>query len=196
MVADNKSLGKFQLTGLPPAPRGIPQIDVTFNIDADGILHVTAKDKATEKTASITIKDSSRLDTTEIERMRREAEVHAEDDRKKTELVELRNRADQLVYSVEKALADLGAKVDGAKRSEIEDRMRVLREKLGKDATSDELKRAMDDLSKSASEVVAKAYEASHGAPAGSPDSTATNGGTADGGKDEGEYIDAEYDKP
>jgi len=119
MAADNKSLGKFQLTGLPPAPRGVPQIDVTFNIDADGILHVTAKDKATGKSSSITIKESSRLDEAEIERMRKEAEAHAEEDRKKAELAEVRNRADQLIYAVEKALADLGEKVDSAKRSEI-----------------------------------------------------------------------------
>ncbi|MCX6091335.1 MAG: molecular chaperone DnaK, partial [Candidatus Bipolaricaulota bacterium] len=130
MASDNKSLGKFQLTGLPPAPRGIPQIDVTFNIDADGILHVTAKDKATEKTSSITITDSSRLDSNEIERMRKEASEHADEDRRKAESVEIRNRADQLTYSVEKAMADLGGKVDGQKRSEIEDRIRALRTKL------------------------------------------------------------------
>ena len=111
MATDNKSLGKFQLTGLPPAPRGIPQIDVTFNIDANGILNVTAKDKATEKSASIAITESSRLDESEIEKMRREAEEHAEEDKKKAEEVEVRNQADQLVYSVEKALSDLGEKV-------------------------------------------------------------------------------------
>ncbi len=194
MASDNKSLGKFQLIGLPPAPRGIPQIDVTFNIDADGILHVTAKDKATEKTSSITITDSSRLDASEIERMRQAAAEHADEDRRKAEAAEIRNRADQLTYSVEKAMADLGDKVDGQKRAEIEDRIRALRTKLEQNASADELKRGMDELSKSAQDVVAKAYEASHGAQPGG----ATDGGPTQQGPerpDDGEYIDAEYDK-
>jgi molecular chaperone DnaK len=193
MASDNKSLGKFQLTGLPPAPRGVPQIDVSFNIDADGILHVTAKDKATEKTASITIKDSSRLDSSEIERMRKEAAAHEAEDRQKAEHAEVRNRGDQLTYSVEKALSDLGAKVEGSKRSEIEDRIRALRTKLSENASTEELKRAMDDLSKAAQDVVSKAYsgESQGGGPG--PDGA---GPSQDGGKpDDGEYIDAEYDK-
>jgi molecular chaperone DnaK len=197
MASDNKSLGKFQLTGLPPAPRGIPQIDVTFNIDADGILHVTAKDKATEKTSSITITDSSRLDSNEIERMRKEASEHADEDRRKAESVEVRNRADQLTYSVEKAMADLGGKVDGGKRSEIEDRIRALRTKLEQNASAEELKRGMDELSKSAQEVVSKAYEQSQGAQ-GAQRPGGAEGGAAKGGDepdDGGEYIDAEYDK-
>jgi len=197
MASDNKSLGKFQLTGLPPAPRGIPQIDVTFNIDADGILHVTAKDKATEKTASITIKDSSRLDQTEISRMQKEASEHAEEDRRKGEHAEIRNRADQLTYSVEKAMSDLGGKVDSAKRSEIEDRIRALRSKLEQNASTDELKRAMDDLSKSAQDIVAKAYSAegapASGGPAGSGPEHGSNTGKDE--PDDGGYIDAEYDK-
>jgi molecular chaperone DnaK len=190
MASDNKSLGKFQLTGLPPAPRGIPQIDVTFNIDADGILHVTAKDKATEKTASISITDSSRLDNAEIERMTKEAEAHAEEDRKKAEQAEARNHADQLTYSVEKALADLGEKVDGSKRSEIEDRIRQLRGKLDSNAPAEEIKRAMDQLSKSSQEVIAKAYEKPQGDAQAGP---STEEPAPD--KDEDEYIDAEYDK-
>ncbi len=194
MASDNKSLGKFQLTGLPPAPRGIPQIDVTFNIDADGILHVTAKDKATEKTASIAITDSSRLDSTEIERMRKAASEHAEEDRRKSEHAEIRNRADQLTYSVEKAMADLGAKVDGKKRSEIEDRVRALRAKLEENASTDELKHAMDELSKSAQDVVSKAYgEAQGAAQPGGPAGEREAGGGDE--PDDGGYIDAEYDK-
>ncbi len=194
MASDNKTLGKFQLTGLPPAPRGIPQIDVTFNIDADGILHVTAKDKATEKSSSITITDSSRLDSNEIERMRKEASEHADEDRRKAESVEIRNRADQLTYSVEKAMADLGSKVDGQKRSEIEDRIRALRTKLEQNAPTEELKRGMDELSKSAQDVVSKAYEQTQGAQRpGAPEGGAAKGG--DEPDDGGEYIDAEYDK-
>ncbi len=195
MASDNKSLGKFQLIGLPPAPRGVPQIDVTFNIDADGILHVTAKDKATEKTSSITITDSSRLDSNEIERMRKEAAEHQEEDRRKAEHAEVRNHADQLTYSVEKAMSDLGDKVDGKKRSEIEDRIRTLRTKLDQSAPDEELKRAMDDLSKSAQDVVSKAYEQGQGAqqPSGGPAEGSQGGGDAPG--DGGDYIDAEYDK-
>jgi len=191
MAADNKSLGKFQLTGLPPAPRGVPQIDVTFSIDADGILHVTAKDKATGKSSSITIKDSSRLDEAEIERMRKEAEAHAEEDRKKAELAEVRNRADQLIYAVEKALADLGEKVDPAKRSEIEDQIRSLREKLDQNADAADLRRAIEGLTKASQEVTTEAYKQ---AEATSPGSGEAAGSTDDDG-DDSEYIDAEYDE-
>jgi len=193
MAADNKSLGKFQLTGIPPAPRGVPQIDVTFNIDADGILHVTAKDKATGKSSSITIKDSSRLDEGEIDRMRREAEEHAEEDKKKAEFVELRNRGDQLVYSVEKALSDLGEKVGSAQRSEIEDKIRRLREKLDQGNDAAGLRRAIDELTKSSQEVIAQAYQAGQG---GGPEPAGTGEPESDGASDEnGEYIDAEYEE-
>ncbi|RLE36178.1 molecular chaperone DnaK [Candidatus Acetothermia bacterium] len=189
MAADNKSLGRFQLTGLPPAPRGVPQIDVTFNIDADGILHVTAKDKATGKSSSITIKDSSRLDEAEIERMRKEAEAHAEEDRKKAELAEVRNRADQLIYSVEKALSDLGEKVDPSKRSEIEDQIRGLREKLGQNAEAADLRRAIEELTKASQEITAAAYKEAETTGAGTGEAKAAD----DDGDDE--YIDAEYDE-
>jgi len=195
MAGDNKSLGKFQLTGIPPAPRGIPQIDVTFNIDADGILHVTAKDKATSKSASITIQDSSRLDDTEIERMRQEAEEHAEEDKKRSEIAEVRNQADQVIYSVEKALSDLGEKVDSVKRSEIEDQIRRLREKLDGEADVGEIRSALEELSKASQEVAQQAYQQAQadgtaGSEAGEPGDTAA----PDEGEDDGEYIDAEYD--
>jgi len=190
MAADNKSLGKFQLTGLPPAPRGIPQIDVTFNIDADGILHVTAKDKATNKSASITIKDSSRLDEPEIERMRQEAEAHAEDDRKKAEHIEVRNQADQLVYSVEKALSDLGGKVPAQQRGEIEDQLRRLKEKLSQDASMEELRQTMQELSKSSQQLAEEAYK--QATPEQSPSSSEES--SEEDEDDGGEYIDAEYD--
>ena len=193
MAADNKSLGKFQLTGLPPAPRGIPQIDVSFNIDADGILHVTAKDKATSKSSSITIQDSSRLDESEIERMRVEAEEHAEEDKRKSELVEVRNRADQLIYSAEKALSELGEKVDVAKRSDIEDRIRRLREKLDKNAEVAEIRRETEELAKASQEIAAEAYKEAEAAGGG----TAPGGGEtgSDEDEDNGDYIDAEYDE-
>jgi len=199
MATDNKLLGTFQLTGIPPAPRGVPQIDVTFNIDADGILHVTAKDKATAKTASITIQDSSHLDDAEIERMRKEAEEHAEEDKQKSEQAELRNQADQLIYSVEKALSDLGEKVDSAKRSEIEDQIRRLREKLDSNAPASEVRQALEELSKASQEVAQQAYQESQGAAGGGQPGTGPT--TPEGGQegpsedDGGEYIDAEYDE-
>ncbi len=199
MAADNKFLGKFQLAGLPTAPRGVPQIDVTFNIDADGILHVTAKDKATSKTASITITESSRLQDDEIQKMQQEAEAHAEEDRKRAEEIETRNQADQLVYSVEKTLSDLGDKVPQEKRSEIEDHLRTLREKIASDASLDELKKAMEQLSQSAQQLAQQAYEqaqAQGGTAEGSStqegEQTGSSGDEAD--EDDGEYIDAEYD--
>ncbi|MBV6394962.1 MAG: Chaperone protein DnaK [Anaerolineales bacterium] len=120
MAADNKSLGKFTLDGIPPAPRGVPQIEVTFDIDANGILKVTAKDKATGRTQHITITASSGLSEAEVEKMRKDAESHAEEDRKRKELIEARNQADNAVYTAEKALKEFGDKVPADVKSEIE----------------------------------------------------------------------------
>ncbi|MBI5933718.1 MAG: molecular chaperone DnaK [Chloroflexi bacterium] len=120
MANDNKSLGKFILDGIPPAPRGVPQIEVTFDIDANGILKVTAKDKATGRTQHITITASSGLSDSEVEKMRKDAEAHAEDDRKRKELIEARNQADNTVYTADKALKEFGDKVPAEVKSEIE----------------------------------------------------------------------------
>jgi molecular chaperone DnaK len=120
MASDNKSLGKFNLDGIPPAPRGVPQIEVTFDIDANGILKVTAKDKATGRTQHITITASSGLSESEVEKMRKDAESHAEDDRKRKDLIEARNQADNTVYTAEKALKEFGDKVPAEVKSEIE----------------------------------------------------------------------------
>ena len=193
MSADNKSLGTFQLTSIPPAPRGIPQIDVIFNIDADGILHVTATDKATSKSASITIQDSSRLDDSDIERMRKEAEEHADEDKKTAELIEARNQADQLIYAAEKAMSDLGEKVDSAKRSEIEDQIRQLRDKLSQDAELEDLKQAIEALSKASQELAQQAYQETQAG--GGASSEATTSSADSEPEDDGEYIDAEYDE-
>ena len=124
---DNKSLGKFDLTDIPPQPRGMPQIEVTFDIDANGIMHVGAKDKATGKEQKIAIKASSGLSEEEIKRMVSDAEAHAEEDKKFRELVDSRNRADQLVHAVEKSLKDLGDKVDGGERAKVESALSDLR---------------------------------------------------------------------
>ena len=192
MSTDNKSLGTFQLTSIPPAPRGIPQIGVIFNIDADGILHVTAKDKATSKSASITIQDSSRLDDSDIERMRKEAEEHADEDKKTVELIEVRNQADQLIYATEKAMSDLGEKVDSAKRSEIEDQIRQLRDKLSQGAGLEDLKQAIEALSKASQEIAQQAYQETQQA---SDSGDATTSSDDSEPEDDGEYIDAEYDE-
>ncbi len=184
MAADNKSLGRFQLTGLPPAPRGVPQIDVTFAIDADGILNVTAKDKATGKSASIEIKETSRLTEAEIERMRKDAEEHAEEDRRRLEEAETRNQADALLHSVEKTLGELGDKVPAAKRGEVEAAVRRLREKLDGRADPGAIRAGMEELRRLAGEVAAAAYQ-------GAGQATQTDTGGPAPGK--GDYIS--YDK-
>ncbi len=130
MSRDNKQLGTFKLDGIPPAPRGVPQIEVTFDIDANGILHVSAKDLGTGKEQKISITGSSGLSKEEIERMQKEAELHAEEDKKAKEAVEIRNNADNLAYQSEKQLKDLGDKVPADKKTEIEAAIAKVRETL------------------------------------------------------------------
>ncbi|MDR2352965.1 MAG: molecular chaperone DnaK [Deltaproteobacteria bacterium] len=132
MARDNKSLGRFELVGIPPAPRGVPQIEVTFDIDANGIVHVTAKDLGTGKEQSIKITSSSGLSEEEIKRLIKDAEIHAEEDKARKQLVELKNKADQLIYSTEKSLSDLGGKVDPQTRSQVESALADLKSVLDK----------------------------------------------------------------
>ena len=158
MAADNKPLGRFILDGLPPAPRGMPQVEVTFDIDANGILKVTAKDKATSRQQHITISGSSNLSKDEIERMKKEAEAHAEEDRARRELIDLRNQADQLVSVVEKTLKDAGDKVDAATKSSLETKAAEL--KKAKDGSdSAEIRKQMDVLSQEIQKVGAEMYK-------------------------------------
>jgi len=170
MAADNKTLGKFELFGIPPAPRGIPQIEVTFDIDANGIVHVSAKDLGTGREQSIRITASSGLTEEEIKNLIKEAELHREEDRKKKELVEARNQADSLIYTTEKTLADLGDKVDQATRSNIEAHIKKLKEAMeGTDiqaikSRSDELMRASHKVAET---MYAQAGAAGAGAGAG-----------------------------
>jgi len=133
MAKDNRTLGRFQLTGIPPAPRGGPQIEVTFDIDANGILHVSARDKATGREQSITIRDTGALSEEEKEKMVREAEQHAEEDRKRRELIETKNQADNIIYATEKALKDYGNKVSESERKQIQDAIEDLRKAMQKD---------------------------------------------------------------
>jgi molecular chaperone DnaK len=200
MAADNKSLGKFILDGIPPAPRGIPQIEVTFDIDANGILKVTAQDKATGRSQHITITASSGLSDEEVEKMRQDAEAHADEDKNRKELIELRNNADNLVYSAEKLLKDLGDKVPADKKAQVEDGMAKVREVMTGDDL-DAIKQATDALSETLQQVGAAAYQqtepeegaagpAGNGEPSG--ESTTETPGSDDG-EDvvEGEFKDA-----
>jgi molecular chaperone DnaK len=193
MAADNKSLGKFILDGIPPAPRGVPQIEVTFDIDANGILKVTAMDKATGRSQNITITASSGLSETEVEKMRKEAEAHAEEDRKRKELIEARNIADNAVYTAEKALRDLGDKVPADVKSRVEEQASRVRNVMNTDNV-EEIKRETDALFQVIQQIGAAAYQ-SAGPQAGSPDggqSGPAEGGTPpkDGGED---VVDGEF---
>ncbi|MEM3693081.1 MAG: molecular chaperone DnaK [Candidatus Bathyarchaeia archaeon] len=159
MAKDNVSLGMFHLTGIPPAPRGVPQIEVTFDIDANGILNVTAKDMATGKEAKITITGSTRLSKEEKERMIREAERFAEQDRKAREEAETRNAADSLIYTAERTLKELGDKVDKESKDRVEKGAQELRELLAKKADIGQIKAKMDELSKHLQEIGARLYQ-------------------------------------
>ncbi|MCE7905408.1 MAG: molecular chaperone DnaK [Anaerolineae bacterium CFX3] len=158
MAADNKSLGKFILDGIPPAPRGVPQIEVTFDIDANGILKVTAKDKATGRTQHITITASSGLSESEVEKMRKDAESHAEDDRKRKELIEARNQADNTVYTAEKALKEFGDKVPADVKSEIEAKSAEVK-KAAETDNVDAIKAATESLGQVIQKIGASVYQ-------------------------------------
>jgi len=169
MAADNKSLGRFMLTGIPPAPRGIPQIEVVFDIDANGILNVSAKDLATGKEQRITITASQKLDEKEVEKMRKEAERFAADDKKKKEKIEIRNNAESAVYSTEKLLKDYGDKTDKETKEKIEREINELKEALKEDDV-EKIKRKLEDLNRVAQELGAKMYAEAAKTHSQSPD--------------------------
>ena len=158
MAADNKTLGRFQLTDIPPAPRGVPQIEVTFDIDANGIVHVRAKDLGTNKEQSITIQSSSGLSDEEIERMVKEAEENAEADKKRREEIDLRNEADQLIFTTEKTIKDLGDKVSDAEKKEAEDAKDELKKALEGD-NIDEIRQKKETLEQKVQQLSVKLYE-------------------------------------
>jgi molecular chaperone DnaK len=181
LARDNRTLGRFHMEGIPPAPRGLPQIEVTFDIDANGILNVSAKDTATGKRQQITITASSGLDKAEVERMVKEAEAHAAEDARRREEIELRNRTDSLVYSTERTLAEHGAKLPPADRGAVEQAMHEAREALsGNDL--ERIRRAQEGLtraSQSLGEAVQRASQ--QAAAAGAPKT------------DDGDVVDAEF---
>ncbi len=191
-AADNKSLGRFDLTDIPPAPRGLPQIEVTFDIDANGILHVSAKDKATGKEQRIVIKASSGLTEEEIKRMVKDAEAHAEEDKRFRELVEARNHGDALLHATEKTLKQLGDKVGPEERHNIESALSELKTALAGD--DKELIGKKTELLAKASAVLAERAYAQSGAQGAAPDSGAgTTGGNGQSGKDD--VVDAEFEE-
>jgi molecular chaperone DnaK len=157
MAADNKTLGKFILDGIPPAPRGVPQIEVTFDIDANGILNVKAVDKATGKEQHITITASSGLSKEEIEKMKTDAEAHAEEDKKKREVIDIKNQAENLIFTTEKTLKDAGDKVDAETRKSIMDKVEDLKKSKDGD-DKDLIQKNYDDLSNEIQKVGAAMY--------------------------------------
>ncbi|AST98111.1 molecular chaperone DnaK [Shouchella clausii] len=186
MAADNKTLGRFQLTDIPPAPRGVPQIEVTFDIDANGIVNVKAKDLGTNKEQSITITSSSGLSEEEIDKMVQEAEANAEADKKRREQVELRNEADQLVFSTEKTLKDLGDNVDQAEKDKAEAAKDKLKKALEADNT-DDIKAAKDELQEIVTALTTKLYEQAAQAQQDSGNESAD--------KQDDNVVDADYEE-
>jgi molecular chaperone DnaK len=193
---DNKSLGKFDLADIPPAPRGMPQVEVTFDIDANGILHVSAKDKATGKEQKIVIKASSGLNEEEIKRMVKDAEAHAAEDKKFRELVETRNRADAMVHSVDKTLKDLGEKVSAEERAKAESALSDLRGVLKGD-DKDAIEKKTEALATAAAGIAQKAYAEAGGqpGPAGEAGAQAQGGAAGGGTAGQDDVVDAEFEE-
>ena len=203
-AADNKSLGKFDLADIPPAPRGMPQVEVSFDIDANGILNVSARDKATGKEQKIVIKASSGLTEDEIKRMVRDAEAHAEDDKRFRELVDTRNKADGLIHAVEKSLQGLGDKVDAAERAKVESAVSDLRTALKGDDRA-VIEKKSEALAQASASIAQRAYAAGEGGAAGGgpgagpqagagpqPGAGAAGGAHSPGGED---VVDAEFEE-
>jgi len=189
IAAYNKKLGMFELTGLPPAPRGVPQIEVTFDIDANGIVHVSAKDLATNKEQGMTITGGSGLSKDEIDRMMKDAEAHAEEDRKRREEAEVRNTAESLQFSTEKFLTENGDKLPEDKRGELQTAVDELKKALeGTDLEA--IKAAQDNVSKVASEAGGAMYAAAQAAGEGAPEGAAAGAPTADDGVVDAEVVD------
>ena len=193
MAANNKTLGRFELVGIPPAPRGVPQIEVTFDIDANGIVNVSAKDQATGKEQSIQITASSGLSKEEIDKLVKDAEMHAEEDKKKKELVEARNSADALIYQTEKSIKELGDKVDSTTKSKVEESVAALRKAIeGEDAA--EIKRLSDELTQASHKLAEAMYQQASKSEqqAGAESTEQASGGS--GAADE-DVVDADFEE-
>jgi molecular chaperone DnaK len=195
MAPNNKTLGRFELVGIPPAPRGVPQIEVTFDIDANGIVNVSAKDMATGKQQSIQITASSGLTKEEIDSAVKDAEMHAEEDKKKKELIEARNHADSLIYATEKSLKDLGDKVDAGTRGKVEAAAADLKKSMEGDdvddikAKSEALTQSSHKLAEAMYQQAAQSEQAGADAQAGDPQ----QGGAGAGADDD--VVDADFEE-
>ena len=188
MAQHNKSLGRFDLTNIPTAPRGVPQIEVTFDIDANGIMHVSAKDKATGKENRIEIKSSSGLDESEIERMVREAEEHADEDRQMREKAEAKNQAEGLIHSVRKTVSELGDKAEESEKAAIESAISDLESVINADASTDEIRSKTEALANASHSLAAKAYSEASAQAEANPDSAPESAGDSD-------VVDADFEE-
>jgi molecular chaperone DnaK len=193
MAAQNRTLGKFKLGGIMPAPRGVPQIEVTFDIDANGILNVNAKDNATGKDAKIVITSSSGLSKEEVERMAKDAEAHAAEDKEAKEKIEARNQLDSMVYNVEKMLKDGGEKVDAADKSDVETALADAKTTLTGDPGKTEMEAARERLTAASHKLAEALYKANAAAPGAPTDGPAAAEGTTEAPKQDEGVIDAEY---
>jgi molecular chaperone DnaK len=194
MTFGNKTIGRFELVGIPPASRGVPQIEVTFDIDANGILNVSAKDMATGKEQSIRIQASSGLSEEEIQKMTRDAELHAEEDKKHRKAAEVRNQADTLIYSTEKSLQELGDKVDTATKDQINDKIKDLRKAMeGTDLEA--IKKAQDELMQASHKLAEMMYQQAAGAQAGGAADTSGKGEKGGKGGGDDDVVDADFEE-
>ena len=193
MAADNKTLGRFELTGIPAAPRGVPRIEVTFNIDANGIVNVSAKDLGTGKEQKITIKSSSGLDKSEIDRMVKEAAAHEAEDKKRKEGIEAKNNADSLIYQAEKTIKDMGDKADAAKVSEIKDKIADLKEAVKSDDV-DKIKAASEALTKPLYDLTSEMYKnADAASQQAQPEGGSAQSDAGESQKQDDNVVDADY---
>ena len=197
MARDNKTLGRFHLDGIPPAPRGVPQIEVTFDIDANGIVHVMAKDRATGKENKITITASSGLSKEDVDRAVKEAQAHEAEDKERREEIEVRNRADNLAYATEKSLKELGDKIPAATRSDLEAKVKAVRDALnGSDVAA--VKSATETLMQASHRMAEEAYKAAGGAqgePGAPGPETGSQPGEQAGGPKKDDVVDAEFEE-
>lgn len=194
MAKDNKSLGMFRLDGIPPAPRGLPQVEVTFDIDANGIVNVSAKDKATNKEQKITITNTSNLNKDDVDKMVRDAEVHAEEDKKRKEEVELRNNANSLVHAADRLVKDLEAKMSEENKTKLKEQRDELENAIKENASVDKIKELQDKLQETMFAISSAAYQQTEGQPA---EGSSEGGEQASGEKPSGDedVIDAEFSK-
>jgi len=195
MAGDNKTMGRFELVGIPPAPRGLPQVEVTFDIDANGIVHVTAKDLGTGREQSIKITASSGMSKEEIEKAVKDSEMHAADDKKKKELAEARNEADTLIYSVEKSIVDFGTKLSEAEKEDIRKAIEATKEVKDKNDV-EVIKKAVADLSKASHKIAEEVYtKMNREQPGGAAGGASAAGTSGSGSKPEEKVVDAEFEE-